>query len=106
MKNKYFNECNIDKRSIYDTIVYHIWNVFALIKVIYIGVDEILEELDIAYIEKIIFINKQNIPWSEVEQYLKKYVGNHYVVKESGDNIYIGCDFPEEFAESRYTKSL
>ena len=29
----------------------------------------------VAYIEDIIFMNKQNIPWSEVESYLKQYVG-------------------------------
>ncbi|MBO5056272.1 MAG: hypothetical protein J6C64_08000 [Lachnospiraceae bacterium] len=62
--------------------------------------------MDIAYIENILFMNKQNIPWSQVEQYLKQYVGKNYIVEESKDSIYIGYDFPEEFAESRYTKSL
>ena len=27
----------------------------------------------IAIIEDIIFMNKQNIPWNQVEQYLKRY---------------------------------
>ena len=30
-----------------------------------------------ANVSQIIFKNKQNIPWNEVEQYLKRYIGNH-----------------------------
>lgn len=51
-------------------------------------------------------MNKQNIPWGEVEQYLKKYIGTKVRVQFNGDIIQIGSDFPEEFAESKYTKSL
>ena len=51
-------------------------------------------------------MNKQNIPWGEVEQYLKKYIGTKVRVQSNGDIIHIGSDFPEEFAESKYTKSL
>lgn len=61
---------------------------------------------EVAYIENIMFMNKQNIPWSEVEKYLKKYIGDKYEVEESGDVICIGSDFPDEFSESKYTKSL
>ena len=60
----------------------------------------------VAYIEDIIFMNKQNIPWSEVESYLKQYVGEKYIVEETKDLINVGSDFPEEFSESKYTKSL
>lgn len=60
----------------------------------------------IAIIEDIIFMNKQNIPWNQVEQYLKRYIGKEYQVKETGDVIHIAGDFPNEFAESKYTKSL
>lgn len=63
-------------------------------------------EEKIAYIENIRFVNKQNISWDQVEQYLKKYIGLSYEVSESEDVIYIASDFPEEYAESRYTKSL
>jgi len=59
-----------------------------------------------AYIENIIFLNKQKIPWSEVETYLKQYVGQKYIVEETKDVINIGSDFPEEFSESKYTKNL
>jgi len=60
----------------------------------------------IARIENIIFMNKQNIPWNQVEQYLKRYIGKEYQVEETGDVIHISGDFPNEFAESKYTKSL
>ena len=65
-----------------------------------------LENKDIAYIENIIFLNKQNIPWDEVEEYLKTYIGESYKVEESKDVICIASDFPDEYAESKYTKSL
>lgn len=60
----------------------------------------------IAYIEDIIFVNKQNIPWNQVEQYLKKYINTTYTVNETGDIINIAGDFPDEYAESKYTKNL
>lgn len=65
-----------------------------------------MEESRIAYIEDIIFMNKQNIPWNQVEHYLKKYVGEKYIVEQTGDTIQIGRDFPNEYTESKYTKSL
>ena len=57
-------------------------------------------------VPQIIFKNRQNIPWNEVEQYLKKYIGKSFVVKEYGDVIYIAGEFPDEFTESQYTKKL
>lgn len=65
-----------------------------------------MPEKKIALIENIIFMNKQNIPWDQVEQYLKSYVGKKYQVAKTGDVIHIAGDFPNEFAESKYTKSL
>lgn len=59
-----------------------------------------------ADVPEIIFSNKQNIPWNDVEQYLKKFIGQEFRVKESGDMIHIGGDFPDEYTESRYTKKL
>lgn len=61
---------------------------------------------EVAYIQDIIFMNKQDIPWSEVETYLKQYVGQKYVVEVTKDVIAIDSDFPEEFSESKYTKNL
>ena len=59
-----------------------------------------------ANVPQIIFKNKQNIPWNEVEQYLKKYIGKSFLVKEYGDVIHIAGEFPDEFTESQYTKKL
>ena len=59
-----------------------------------------------ADVPEIIFSNKQNIPWNDVEQYLKRFIGQEFRVKESGDMIHIGGDFPDEYTESRYTKKL
>ena len=61
---------------------------------------------NIAYIENIIFIGKQNIGWNKVEEYLKIYIGESYIVEETKDVIKIASDFPNEYAESKYTKSL
>ena len=61
---------------------------------------------NIAYIENIIFIGKQNIGWDKVEEYLKNYIGESYIVEETKDVIKIASDFPNEYAESKYTKSL
>lgn len=59
-----------------------------------------------AEVKSIIFKNKQNIPWNDVEDYLKGFIGIEIIVKEYGDVIYIQGDFPDEFTESRYTKKL
>ena len=61
---------------------------------------------NIAFIENIIFIGKQNIAWNQVEEYLKAYIGKSYVVEETKDVIHIASEFPNEYAESKYTKSL
>lgn len=63
-------------------------------------------EHKISIIDKIIFTGKQNIPWNNVELYLKQYIGKTYVVQEYQDRISIAGDFPNEFAESKYTKNL
>lgn len=57
-------------------------------------------------IETVVFSNKQNIPWNDVEVYLKRFVGETHVVNSTGDQIIIAGDFPDEYTESRYTKKL
>ena len=57
-------------------------------------------------VNKIIFKNKQNIKWNDVEKYLKVFIGKKYIVKTNGDEINIESDFPDEYAESKYTKKL
>lgn len=41
-----------------------------------------------------------------MEKYLKKYIGETYVVEAYKDKISIAGEFPDEYAESKYTKSL
>lgn len=57
-------------------------------------------------IHGIMFTGKQNIPWEQVEGYLKTYIGKEYVVEEYQDTIRIAGDFPDEYTESVYTKKL
>ena len=57
-------------------------------------------------VPEILFSNKQNIPWNDVEKYLKKYIGHSFCVKHYGDVIHIGGDFPDEYTESKYSKKL
>lgn len=58
----------------------------------------------VVLIPNIIFINKQNIDWNEVETYLKRYVGEIVAMTESKDIIYLGKDFPDEYTGSKYTR--
>lgn len=60
----------------------------------------------VSKVDCIIFTNKQNIPWNDVEQYLKRYIGQEFIVNEYYDSIFIPSDFPDEYAESKYTKKL
>ena len=58
-------------------------------------------------VEKQIFYGKQNIPWQpDVEQYLKRFIGQAYTVTSTGENIIIPNDFPDEYTGSGYTKGL
>lgn len=60
----------------------------------------------VVFIPDIIFANKQNIDWNDVEAYLEQYVGETVEMTESKDIIYLGKDFPDEFAGSKYTFNL
>ena len=54
----------------------------------------------------IIFSGKQNIDWNEVEKYLERFVGEWAEIAEVGDIIYLGKDFPDEYAGSKYTRKM
>ena len=41
-----------------------------------------------------------------VEQYLKRFVGESFVISETADIVYIGADLPDEYAHSEYTHIL
>ena len=52
-------------------------------------------------INTIQFSGKRKIDWEGVEEYLKQYVGKKYVIEETGETVYIGSDFPDEYAKSK-----
>lgn len=54
-------------------------------------------------IDTIAFSGKRKIDWDGVERYLKRYVGQKYQLDETDDFIYIGSDFPDEYANSNYS---
>ena len=57
-------------------------------------------------INDIIFKGKRNINWKDVEQYLKQYVGEAYVITNTRETVYIGSDLPDEYSNSNYTHQL
>ena len=61
---------------------------------------------NVVMINDIIFKGKQSINWNDVEQYLRKYVGEFYTIAGTNEVIYIGTDFPDEYAHSEYTRIL
>lgn len=65
-----------------------------------------LDDKNIVIINDVIFKGKKHINWKDVEEYLKKYIGEFYEVAKTKDIIYIGKDLPREYTRSRYTKSL
>lgn len=60
----------------------------------------------IVFINDIVFKGKRSIAWSEVETYLKQFVGEVYTIEKTEDLIYIGADLPDEYAHSNYTMIL
>lgn len=50
----------------------------------------------------IIFAGKQKSDWNEVEKYLECFVGELVEIAETGDVIYLGKDFPDEYAGSKH----
>jgi hypothetical protein len=75
--------------------------------------DETLEKLEIVtdeagnkivVIPDIIFLNKQNIEWKDVENYLEKYTGKIIEITETSDIVHIGKDFSNEYTGSKYTR--
>ena len=69
----------------------------------------IITDLDgskIALINDIRFKSRKGIDWNEVEQYLKEYIGECAEILDTNEMIYIGSDFPDEYAHSKDTKVL
>lgn len=69
----------------------------------------IIEDKDgkrVVVIEDVKFKGKRAVDWGDVEQYLKRYVGEFYTVADTKDVVYVGTDFPDEYAHSNYTNYL
>lgn len=58
----------------------------------------------VVVINEILFKGRKNLPWKEVEKYLKKYIGTVVLVSETSEWIYIDKDFPDEYKGSEDTK--
>lgn len=70
---------------------------------------EIIRDADgknLVLVNDIRFKGRQKINWKEVERYLKEYIEKCYEIVETSEKVYIGSDFPSEFAHSKDTKSL
>ena len=61
---------------------------------------------NIVVINDIVFKGKRSVNWKDVREYLKKYVGEFYMIASTRDVIYIGSDLPSEYSGSVYTKKL
>lgn len=55
----------------------------------------------IVLINDIRFRGKTKEEWNEIERYLKEYVGLYYEISETWEKVYIGKDFPDEFAHGK-----
>jgi len=71
-----------------------------------VDVVEDLEGNKIVVIHDIRFKGKQSIEWSDVEEYLKQYVGEAHIIESTNDMVYIGADLPDEYTHSNYTYIL
>ena len=52
------------------------------------------------------FKGRKNVEWDMVEQYLKEYIGECAEIIETSELVYIGADFPDEYAHSKDTHVL
>ncbi len=71
-----------------------------------IDIIEMLNGKKVVVIHDIIFKTKKYVEWNDVKEYLKRYIGEYYRILESQEKIYIGQDFPNEYAGSSYTYTL
>ena len=55
----------------------------------------------IVLINDVRFKGKERAEWDEIETYLKEYVGRFYEIAETAEKIYIGKEFPNEFAHAK-----
>ena len=60
----------------------------------------------IVVINDLRFKGRRSVGWNIVEDCLKEYIGESVEITETSDEVYIGADFPDEFAHSKDTKTL
>ena len=61
---------------------------------------------NIVLINDILFKSRRSIDWDEIEQILRKFIGEYYEIAETAEKVFIGSDFPDEFTHSKYTKAI
>ena len=71
-----------------------------------VSVVEDLAGNKVVVIQDVIFKGKRSIEWNDVEEYLKQFVSKEYLIEATKDMVFIGTDFPDEYAHSEYTTSL
>lgn len=70
---------------------------------------DIIKDADgksIVVIKDLLFKGRRSVDWNTVEECLKEYIGRCAEITETSDVVYIGADFPDEFAHSKDTKEL
>lgn len=71
--------------------------------------NEIQKDTDgksVVVINDLRFKGRRSVDWNMVEHCLKEHIGEWVEIVETSDVIYIGSDFPDEFAHSKDTKVL
>ncbi len=65
---------------------------------------EVIHDVDgksIVVIHDIRFKGKRREEWDEIENYLKQYIGQCHEIAETAEKVYIGKEFPNEFAHAK-----
>lgn len=52
------------------------------------------------------FKRSKKVEWNTVENYFKEYIGDCAEILDTNEMVYIGSDFPDEYAHSKDTKVL
>ena len=60
----------------------------------------------VVWIENSGFTNKQLHDYSAIAEFIAEHIGDYYTIIESGQNVYIGEDLPNEYTHSKYTSFL
>ena len=83
-------------------------NLIKLQKVVQKNIN-VISDLDgtkVVLINDVRFKSRRHIDWDEIEELLKEYIGEYYEISETSEKVYIGSDFPDEYANSKYTKEM